>query len=684
MAVTVSDVDTRPEGVFLPESGLIVRQANATPSFSGIGPDTVTAWDAEGNLLFGPVEAPWPTQEDPWFLRDNGDRTFTFYHVADPAGARSGATVTYDTAGDVIDTGTYEQPFRVIDVAGLPVNQKIAETLISPVELPNGGFAGIVNSNGVTGLAYYDADDTMRRLEPFDITTAPVLGAGSIPTFKLVRSGESLVVVHRYNDPFTQPEPEEARELFLRVFDLDGNVLVDETRITGGDLTSGGFGDEFEALQVETLRDGKIVVAYKAQKEGAEDQASYDVWMQIRNPDGSLARAEQLVNTGFVAGAQAFPGIHVLQDGTFAITFDSNDFTALVNTGVIQLYDADGAPVGGNVSLLDRFEYTAGAVILPDGTGWMGNRAVAIDVGAPVDDVNGGGGGGPAPTGPTPGNDDLEGTAAGDDVDLLGGADIFDALGGNDTVAGGPGNDRIFGGPGDDRLLGQGGNDRLDGQGGANVLLGGGGSDTLIGGDGRDQARGGAGNDEIAGGGGNDRLFGQGGGDAIEGGAGDDRILGQGGSDSLTGGGGNDGLVGAGASDILDGGGGNDTLDGGAGGDALRGGTGRDTLDGGAGNDTLAGGGGADRLVPGEGVDLLIGGAGGDTFVFDNRGGVDADAIRGFDPRQDRIEIALNGADPSTVTVDPGRVSTTIVYGPDQVVSIDSVLTEVEIAFVFV
>ena len=56
----------------------------------------------------------------------------------------------------------------------------------------------------------------------------------------------------------------------------------------------------------------------------------------------------------------------------------------------------------------------------------------------------------PAPTGPTPGNDTLTGTAGNDVIDLLAGSDSYLGLDGVDSILGNDGNDTLDGGNGAD------------------------------------------------------------------------------------------------------------------------------------------------------------------------------------------------------------------------------------------
>lgn len=253
---------------------------------------------------------------------------------------------------------------------------------------------------------------------------------------------------------------------------------------------------------------------------------------------------------------------------------------------------------------------------------------------------------------PTPGNDELIGTAGEDTIDLLDGDDFFIALGGNDDVDGGDGDDLIelgdgddvaFGGDGSDTIHGDAGNDRIRGWKGDDFLFGGSGNDRITGdhgndfldlGDGNDFGQGGSGIDTVIGGLGNDKLrggkdidfvFGGEGDDEIRGDNGDDEVRGQEGDDRVRGGAGDDEVHGGDGNDFVSGNSGNDEAFGGAGNDTvlgmsgndiLRGGADDDIVDGGTGDDELFGGTGNDTLIAGEGDDVLTGGLGADEFYF--------------------------------------------------------------------
>jgi Ca2+-binding RTX toxin-like protein len=281
------------------------------------------------------------------------------------------------------------------------------------------------------------------------------------------------------------------------------------------------------------------------------------------------------------------------------------------------------------------------------------------------------------PTGPTEGDDVLEGTSGDDVIDGLGGNDTITGLGGNDTLIGGAGNDTMSGGTGNDSYYvdsvgdtvtenpGEGtdivissvswtlganlerlrltGSSAIDGTGNAlgNVILGNSAANVLTGLGGDDVLKGGGGNDTLSGGDGNDTLVGEAGNDSMSGGAGNDSYYVDSAGDTLTenAGEGTDIVVssvswtlganferlrltentaidgtGNALANVIIGNLGANVLTGLGGNDVLKGSAGNDTLDGGDGYDQLDGGNGTDTLIGGAGDDILIGGAGNDSM----------------------------------------------------------------------
>lgn len=144
--------------------------------------------------------------------------------------------------------------------------------------------------------------------------------------------------------------------------------------------------------------------------------------------------------------------------------------------------------------------------------------------------------------------------------------------------------------------------------------------------------------------------------------------------ENAMGGSGHDTLMGNDAANALHGNAGRDTIDGGRGNDMIYGGADADRLDGGRGDDNVMGGGGADQLDGGDGADGLYGGSGGDDLTsatgtnmfyggsgFDDINGGDAADIIYAGSGDD--EVTANGGDD---TVYGGRGDDTINGGAGQ------------------
>jgi hypothetical protein len=304
---------------------------------------------------------------------------------------------------------------------------------------------------------------------------------------------------------------------------------------------------------------------------------------------------------------------------------------------------------------------------------------------------------------PTPGDDELTGTAGADTIDGLGGKDVIEGLGGDDVLDGGDSQDRLYGGDGNDELYAGAGNDNLwggdgddelFGETGANKLFGEAGDDILTGGTGNDRLDGGADNDTLTGGGGNDYLDGGTGVNSLSGGTGNDVYMVRSINDTVTENVGegidlvrttisltlganveNGELLSIQDLNLI----GNELVN------NLTGNVGENTLSGLAGNDTLNGGDGDDILIGGLGKDTLIGGLGADTFTYLQEsiglGGSELDNIVDFSTAEgDRFDFSaidansVDGGDQAFVLAENGFTRTAgemfvfYVAGQDQTV----------------
>ncbi|SFF08575.1 Hemolysin-type calcium-binding repeat-containing protein [Sulfitobacter brevis] len=451
----------------------------------------------------------------------------------------------------------------------------------------------------------------------------------------------------------------------------DGSQGGIAARITG---TGGGGEDDFivnttlplnqTAPAIAALADGSFVVSWTGELPRVGATPQFETYAQRVSAAGALIGDEILVNTTSIGG-QFNSDIAAVAGGGFIVTWQSNFLTnRAINA---QLYDQNGAPVGGEVLVNTHGSPATDApsvIGTPDGgylISWRsggvhtnpdlpgghyaqrfdagGNRvseefristqingnpaqarlAVTItgDIiatwqhGGPAGDGNGGI---RAQSIVTAG--EVTGT---NEADFLRGAhlgDRIEGLAGNDTIYGFDGPDTIFGDAGDDLIFTGSGGNFVGGGSGNDVIRGGSGNDTIYGGVGSNDVSGGAGNDLLRMSTGADTVYGGLGDDNIGGGAGNDLIIDGAGTNIIYGGAGSDTVQGGSGTDSIYGGGnGANRLFGNAGNDLVVGGAGNDLIGGGVGNDALYGSTGNDTIYAGDGNDFIGAGAGNDAII---------------------------------------------------------------------
>ena len=318
--------------------------------------------------------------------------------------------------------------------------------------------------------------------------------------------------------------------------------------LTGGQNTDDGLSGGFDA-GVDVLRgrggdDGFFAGAGNDTEDGGEGSDTF-----AGGDDGNDTISGGPGNDTLTTGSQA--------DGTDAIT------------------------LGEGFDRMDWRSRTTPLVLSADGVANDGAAGEGDNIGADVEDIEGG-----------EADDVIVGMQTADVTDL-------DGSGGNDTITAGSGNDSIRGGEGGDRIAAGDGND------------------SIFPSSGSDTVDAGAGDDEIR------QFFGETEADVYNGGSGTDRAnyqsapapvlvtLDGSANDGIAGENDNvnpdiEDVLGGNFADTLTGNASDNQLDGGLGNDVLNGGDGSDGLVGGRGNDTLTGGPGTDALDAGDGVDRLL------------------------------------------------------------------------------
>lgn len=450
--------------------------------------------------------------------------------------------------------------------------------------LSDGGFAVV-----------WDTDnDSNIKLQRFDANAAKVGGEVNIaaasgaqefaPAISLLSDGGYVVAWTSYD--------ENGGSTKIQKYSAAGVPV-------GAERSMGGY---FGSLVIG-LADGGYAVSYGT--------GNGEVMLQRFSASGEKVGGEWSV-TGNAADYNQRPGMALLGDGSFVVTWDANNLQGSNDIRYTRFRD------GGSFlsDAPERAMFTQGADYIE---GFGGNDELH---GAGGDDIFEGGAGADRMFGGD-GVDEVSyagaaaavslnlaagvhsGDAAGDKFDSI---EQFSLTGFSDRFAGGAGDDNVAGMGGEDNLFGAGGADELNGGAGDDVLEGGDGADLLIGGEGWDEVRFSRDTQGVS----LNLATGAHGGSA----AGDAYL----GIEQFT------------LSRF------NDSFTGSAGTDRVAGGNGDDLLKGAGGDDLLEGGSGNDQLDGGAGVDTLLGGAGDDVYFIDNAGDL---ATEGAGDGTDTIVTAL-------------------------------------------
>ena len=486
----------------------------------------------------------------------------------------------------------------VVDV-GAPIQ---GANNMSVAALADGGFAvsWINNVNrGDVFIQVYNADGSIRQA-----ATQVLDGEGEHVQIIPTATG---FAVHWVDDTGALDD-----DGFIQFFDANGASLGPATEYHPG------FNQESD-MDSALLSDGRTVVTWWSQPENAFSETGY---FQIWNADGTAATGVTAL-PGVPDGRQpvrvaatddgGFVTVHLDASGVFIMTVFDSTGTATVSdreiplnaepvidifaVGLDQFFDieinGDGQLVLAYTTFTDAtnerdvrfsiYDLAGGDILanqianenlpddqdgvhltrMADGNVFLSFRDdtnVQFSSQSSIEGVRIQGGTFPIPM-PTPGADNLMGSAGLDSIDLLAGNDVYDGLGGDDFIFGNDGNDTLRGGAGDDTLDGGAGADALFGGDGYDIADYGSATrsvrvdlqnpaisfndaagDTFDSieeyrtGDGVDQLRGDAGDNIFRTGGVSDRLYGRAGDDLLFGEAGADAFYGGLGADTMTGG----------------------------------------------------------------------------------------------------------------------------------------------------
>ncbi|MGB0684023.1 MAG: cadherin-like domain-containing protein [Magnetovibrionaceae bacterium] len=247
--------------------------------------------------------------------------------------------------------------------------------------------------------------------------------------------------------------------IFGQVFDAAGNRLGDEFSVNA---ETAGFQS---ASSITALSGGGFVAVWQSSD---QDGDGYGVYGRVFDAAGNATSSEFLVNTE-TSGFQGLPEVAALNNGTFAVTWQSEgqDGDGLGIYG--QIFNADGTASGTefqvNSETTNEQSNPSIAALTNGGfvVSWEGQDADGRGIyaqrfsstGEALTEVT---------VTATSGQDSIAGGSEGDRLEGLAGDDQLMGLGGNDTLVGGTGDDYLLGGDGDDLFVFEGvsnGNDTI-------------------------------------------------------------------------------------------------------------------------------------------------------------------------------------------------------------------------------
>ena len=318
-------------------TGIAYATASTTRSYTVTGDPGVAA-----------ANAPKPVGEVLVSARNDATTHYTTPAVAGLSDGRYVAVwsdnLFYQDSGGILhNTGDYEIRGQIYNADGTasggifnvsPFNSRM-QTNPSVTGLSNGRF--VVTYSGVDPFTsvyaqFYNADGTQNgsrvqvnaTAKATQSVVASLFGGGAVTVFTAPVSG--------------------GQKLVAQLLNADGTVQ-------GANFAVGPAAPAFEKSPAAVgLQDGGFVLAFaETQGTGAETDGIY---MQRFNSTGVSQGAPSLVNTT-IAGLQDAPGVAVLQDGTYVVSWRSEP----VNTGsgpatiFAQHYTAAGVAISGEVTV---------------------------------------------------------------------------------------------------------------------------------------------------------------------------------------------------------------------------------------------------------------------------------------------------------------------------------------------
>jgi Ca2+-binding RTX toxin-like protein len=249
--------------------------------------------------------------------------------------------------------------------------------------------------------------------------------------------------------------------IYAQRYDASGNPISRDGTTAGLDnfrLNDTLFEDQTN-VKIVALDNG----GYAAVWTNGFAETNQDIMLKVFNADGTAATHEIMVNST-TAGNQYTPDITVLADGSFFITWTSNNQEGADSTGLDsgiygQRVLADGTLAGAEYHINTAMPNNQTLSVvqgLNDGgfvIAWQtqiggGNNVETISArlfGESVEgmrDLSGG-----------LGNDVVTGSSLNDSINTGGGNDIINGRDGNDIIIGGPGADQMTGGAGADTFV---------------------------------------------------------------------------------------------------------------------------------------------------------------------------------------------------------------------------------------